>query len=117
MFRAAKATGYVTLAFCFIRTDQRRYQGLETLGLFRQYRFSESPSKINGLIDLYLATLRPFTDKASDQQASAHSNSLFTEYKSAAEAFAAELAYAHVHDIAALLKWVRFSTILKGRQR
>lgn len=81
--------------------------GSTTLGIFRPYRFAESPSLIRKLSLLFLAYAQDYSP-VSD---SAHTDLWGSKNSKAAklERFREELKYAGVHDVVIVLKWVRLA--------
>ncbi|GAA5990479.1 hypothetical protein JCM10908_007390 [Rhodotorula pacifica] len=90
--------------------DVIRSRGLTTLGLFRPYRASESPSQFRKLALLFLDYVAEFDERtaaAATAVGNDASPSRGTDASKAVllHAYRQELRFANVHDVVAVLKW------------
>lgn len=80
------------------------------MGLFRPYRASESPAQIRKLALLFLDYVAEFDERAAATTHEASPSRGTDASKSVLlHAYRQELRFANVHDVVAVLKWVRLT--------
>lgn len=90
--------------------------GAVTLGLFRPYRFAESPIAFRKLCVLFLAYVQMNyqsgkTKAKTTTTTTTKLEEVFNSKEKKLERFREELKFAGIHDVVALLKWVGFLSL------